>query len=128
LHGRESPIIRSAVPTVGSIPIDLRRAVHLDDRDLHTVTHGHPDSSEETNTELLITGRARNLRRCAGLNPCGGSNCIYTDELDALIGPLVTAINATLMGLSRVSADVAGQLLVRRRRRPECLGRADRQG
>ena len=34
------------------------------------------------------------------------------DELDALIGPLVTAINPTLIGLSGVGTDVAGQLLV----------------
>src|SRR3954451_7911527 len=34
------------------------------------------------------------------------------DELDALIGPLVTAINPTLMGLPGVGTDVAGPLLV----------------
>ena len=34
------------------------------------------------------------------------------DELDALIGPLVTAINPTLIGLPGVGTDVAGQLLV----------------
>jgi transposase len=37
---------------------------------------------------------------------------VEIDELDALIGPLVTAINPTLIGLSGVGADVAGQLLV----------------
>ena len=37
---------------------------------------------------------------------------VEIDELDALIGPLVTAINPTLMGLSGVGTDVAGQLLV----------------
>jgi transposase len=33
-------------------------------------------------------------------------------ELDALIAPLVTAINPTLLGLSGVGPDIAGQLLV----------------
>jgi hypothetical protein len=37
---------------------------------------------------------------------------VEIDELDALIGPLVTAINPTLIGLSGVGTDVAGQLLV----------------
>src|SRR3954451_18284290 len=37
---------------------------------------------------------------------------VEIEELDALIGPLVTAINPTLMGLSGVGADVAGHLLV----------------
>jgi transposase len=37
---------------------------------------------------------------------------VEIDELDALIGPLVTAINPTLMGLFGVGTDVAGQLLV----------------
>jgi transposase len=37
---------------------------------------------------------------------------VEIDELDALIGPLVSAINPTLMGLSGVGTDVAGQLLV----------------
>jgi transposase len=37
---------------------------------------------------------------------------VEIDELDALIGPLVAAINSTLMGLSGVGTDVAGQLLV----------------
>ena len=37
---------------------------------------------------------------------------VEIEELDALIGPLVTAINPTLIGLSGVGTDVAGQLLV----------------
>ena len=37
---------------------------------------------------------------------------VEIDELDALIGPLVTAINPTLIGLAGVGTDVAGQLLV----------------
>ena len=37
---------------------------------------------------------------------------VEIDELDALIGPLVTAINPTLTGLFGVGTDVAGQLLV----------------
>src|SRR4030095_1546035 len=37
---------------------------------------------------------------------------VEIDELDALICPLVTAINPTLIGLSGVGTDVAGQLLV----------------
>jgi transposase len=37
---------------------------------------------------------------------------VEIDELDALIGPLVIAINPTLIGLSGVGTDVAGQLLV----------------
>ena len=37
---------------------------------------------------------------------------VEIDEHDALIGPLVTAINPSLIGLSGVGTDVAGQLLV----------------
>jgi hypothetical protein len=37
---------------------------------------------------------------------------VEIDELDALIGPLVIAINPTLLGLSGVGTDVVGQLLV----------------
>ena len=46
---------------------------------------------------------------------------VEIDELDALIGPLVTAINPTLIGLSGVGTDVAGQLLVTAGDNPERL-------